>query len=119
VSATEETKVTDSIHVGCGGMVLDSLDGPVCARCHTELRESDWLALDTPPPAATLDELRQYAERVSQASGMATVIVAHGGSHREFVVPSDSLGRHGDAAIDALVEAIRQRLEALSAEDSR
>jgi acetyl esterase/lipase len=67
----------------------------------------------------TLDELRQYAERVSQASGMATVIVAHGGSHREFVVPCDSLGRHGDAAIDALVEAIRQRLEALSAEDSR
>jgi hypothetical protein len=117
--ATEQTKATDAIHVGCGGAVVDSLDGPFCAKCHAELREEDWLNLDTPPPAATLDELRLYAERVSQASGMATVVVAHGGDHREYVVTSETLGSYKDPVSGALVEALRQRQELLSKEDDR
>jgi hypothetical protein len=117
VSATEETKATDAIHRGCGGMVLDSLDGPVCARCHTELREEDGLELVTPPPGATLDELRLYAERVSQESGMATVIVAAGGDHREYVVTSEVVGRYKDPVIGALVESLLQRQELLDTED--
>ena len=115
MGATEETRAADAIHRGCGGMVLDSLDGPLCAKCRAELREGEWLALDTPPPNATLDELRKYAERVSQASGMATVIVAHGGDHCEYVVTGGSLGGYkDDPVVGALAEALKQRLELLS-----
>ena len=62
-----------------------------------------------PPPGATLDELRAYAERVSQESGMATVIVAVDGGQREYVVTPEVLGRYTDAVSGALVEALRQR----------
>jgi len=119
MGATEETNAADAIHLGCGGAVVDSLDGPLCAKCGAELREDEWLALGTPPPNATLDDLRKYAERVSQASGMATVIVAHGSDHQEFVVTRGSLSSYrDDPVIGALVEALKQRLELLD-EDAR
>jgi hypothetical protein len=110
---TEEVKATDAIHRGCGGMVAVSLDGETCARCGSELREEDWLTLDAPPPGATLDELRAYAERVSQESGTATVLVAVNGDHREYVVSSGVLGSYADAVSGALVEALRKRQELL------
>lgn len=113
MGATEETRAADAIHRGCGGAVVESLDGPLCAKCGAELREDDWLALGTPPPDATLDELRKYAERVSQASGMATVIVAHAGDHQEYVVTAGVLSNYTDPVIGALVHALRQRVELL------
>jgi acetyl esterase/lipase len=110
----EETCATDAIHLGCGGAVADSLDGPLCTRCAAELREADWLEPGTPPPGATLDELRQYAERVSQASGMATVIVAAGGGHHDYVVPPERLAAYTDPLSGALVEALRHQQERLT-----
>jgi hypothetical protein len=118
MTAAEETRATDAVHRGCGGVVLVSLDGEICARCRAELREEDWLELGTPPPGATLDELRAYAERVSQESGMATVIVAHGGDHREYVVTSEALSRYTEPVSGALVEALRQRQELLGEESA-
>jgi hypothetical protein len=112
VSGTEETKATGAIHRGCGGTVLVSLDGEVCARCGTDLDEGDWLP-GAPPPGATLDELRLHAERISQESGMATVIVAVGGEQYEYVTSPAVLGRYTDPAVGALVEALHQRQGAL------
>ena len=119
MGATEETRATGAIHRGCGGMVLVSLDGEVCARCHAGLREEDWLTLNAPPPGATLDELRVYAERVSQASGMATVIVAAGTDQRAYVVTSEVLAAYSDTVSGALVEALRQRQSLLAEEAGR
>jgi hypothetical protein len=111
MGATEETKATDLIHIGCGGTVLDSLDGPFCGRCRADLREEDWIA--PPPPGASLDELRIYAERVSQETGMATVIVAVAGARQEYVATPGTLGAYKDAVSGALIQALRQRQELL------
>lgn len=116
--ATEETKPTAAIHRSCGGAVLGSLDGEVCFRCGAELREGDWLELGTPPPGATLDELRAYAERVSQESGMATVIVAAGGDHHEYAVTPEAVSGYADTVSGALIEALRERQALLGKEDS-
>lgn len=109
MSASEEVKATDNIHIGCGGRVLVSLDGEVCVRCGAELREEDWFTPSPPPPGATLDELRVYAEHLSQKSGTATVIVAVGGSQHEYVVPSGARTAYTDDVVGALVESLRQR----------
>lgn len=53
IKTSEETKATDSIHRGCGGMVLAALDGPFCAKCRAELREEDWI--EPAPPGASSD----------------------------------------------------------------
>jgi hypothetical protein len=62
-------------------------------------------------PDQTLDELRAYAERVSQESGMATVIVAVGGRHHEYAVPCEQLAGYIDVVSGALVESLRRRQE--------
>lgn len=74
--------------------------------------------LDAPPPDATLDDLRTYAEQLSQASGMATVIVAVNGDHHEYVATSGGLARYTDPVIGALVEALLGRLETVGEEVS-
>ena len=58
----------------------------------------------------SLDELRTYAERVSQADGTATVLVVLGQVH-EYVVPTAALGRYQDPVTGALIEALRSRQE--------
>jgi hypothetical protein len=68
---------------------------------------------DGPPPGATLDELRRYAERVSQETGMATVIVVVNGTQPEYAVPPERLARYTDPAAGALIEALVQRQETL------
>lgn len=62
------------------------------------------------PPEVTLDELRRYAERVSQESGMATVIVAIGAHPHQYecAVTSGALAAYTDPVSGALVEALRQ-----------
>lgn len=62
-------------------------------------------------PSGTLDELRAYAERVSQERGMATVIVAVGGAQHEYVVPPYVCARAKDAVAGALLDALKQRVE--------
>jgi hypothetical protein len=65
------------------------------------------------PPEVILDELRRYAERVSQESGMATVIVAIGAHHRQYecAVTPEALAAYTDPVSGALVEALRQAQE--------
>jgi hypothetical protein len=72
--------------------------------------------LDIPPRDATLDELRIYAERVSLASGMATVIVAVNGDYHDYVATSGGLARYTDPVVGALVEALESRLETIGKE---
>jgi hypothetical protein len=36
-----ETKVTPFFHIGCGGRVIGSLDGEICARCSSELQPDE------------------------------------------------------------------------------
>jgi hypothetical protein len=67
------------------------------------------------PPEVILDELRRYAERVSQESGMATVIVAVGGHQHECVVTPEVLAGYTDVVSGALVEALCQ-VQALAGE---
>lgn len=68
------------------------------------------MSIDTPRPGATLDELRLYAERVSQEFSMATVIVAVDGGQHEYVVTPSTLGDYHDVVIGALIGALRQRV---------
>lgn len=62
-----------------------------------------------------LDSLRRYAERVSQESGAATVLVAVGtGPPIEFVVPAERLSDYTDLTTGALVEALKSHALNLS-----
>ena len=63
----------------------------------------------------SLTELRDYAERVSQEDGMATVLAAVDGEVHEYVVTSARLSRYQDVVTGALVEALRARQEYLDA----
>jgi hypothetical protein len=65
---------------------------------------------EVPLPGAPLDEWRAYAERVSQETGMATVIVVAGGGYREYVVAPDLLRWYTDQAGGALAEALRMHV---------
>ena len=57
----------------------------------------------------SVDQLREYAERVSQEDGMATVLVAVDGDVHEFIATSARLGHYQDVVTGALVESLRAR----------
>ena len=63
----------------------------------------------------SLEQLREYAERVSQEDGMATVLVAVDGEVHEYVVTSARLSRYQDPVTGALVESLRARQDQLDA----